>query len=75
MRLRVGETSIAIGILMKRRNLDRDKAFGMLRAYARSQPRRLHDVAAEIVDAVEALNKVARSQPSNVPALTRGRSA
>ena len=56
------ETSMAIGILMERRRLDRDEAFETLRAYARSQRRRLRDVAAEIVGAVEALNKPGRSQ-------------
>ena len=51
------ETSMAIGILMERRGLDRSRAFEALRSTARSQRRRVHDVAAEIVSALETLNK------------------
>lgn len=51
------ETSIAIGILMERRGLDRDQAFEALRSHARSQRRRIHEIAAEIVDAVEKVNR------------------
>ena len=51
------ETSIAIGILMERRGLDRDQAFEALRSHARSQRRRVHEIAAEIVDAVEKVNR------------------
>lgn len=51
------ETSMAIGILMERRGLDREQAFEALRSHARSQRRRIHDVAADIVNAVELLNK------------------
>jgi response regulator NasT len=56
------ETSMAIGILMERRALDRDEAFQALRSYARSQRRRIHEVAAEIVDAVEKVNKAGRAR-------------
>ena len=55
------ETSIAIGILMERRGLDREQAFDALRSSARAQRRRIHDVAGEIVDALEALNKTLRT--------------
>ena len=56
------ETSIAIGILMERRGFARDEAFEALRSHARAQRRRVHEVAAEIVEAVEALNKVGRAR-------------
>ena len=51
------ETSIAIGIIMERRRLDRRAAFEALRSQARSQRRRIHDVAADIVNALDALNQ------------------
>ena len=51
------ETSMAIGILMERERLDRQEAFEVLRASARSQRRRVHDVAADLVTAMETLNK------------------
>ena len=56
------ETSMAIGILMERRGLDRDEAFEALRSHARSQRRRIHELAAEIVDAVEKVNKAGRAR-------------
>lgn len=51
------ETSMAIGILMERRGFDRNQAFEALRSHARSQRRRIHEIAAELVDAVETVNK------------------
>ena len=56
------ETSMAIGILMERRGFDRDEAFEALRSHARSQRRRIHEVAAELVDAVEKVNKAGRQR-------------
>jgi AmiR/NasT family two-component response regulator len=56
------ETSMAIGILMERQGLDRDEAFEALRSCARSNRRRVHDMAAEILDAVETLNKASRKR-------------
>ncbi len=50
------ETSTAIGILMERRGLSREEAFETLREHARSQRRKLRDVAAEIVHAAEVVN-------------------
>lgn len=50
------ETSMAVGILMERRGLDRKEAFEMLRDYARSHRRRLEDAAAEVINAVETIN-------------------
>jgi two-component system, response regulator PdtaR len=56
------ETSMAVGILMERRGLDRNEAFEALRSHARSQRRRIHEVAAELVDAVETVNKATRAR-------------
>lgn len=47
--------SMAIGILMERNGIDRERAFRVLRARARSQRRKLSDVAADIVEAAELL--------------------
>ena len=52
------EVSLATGILIERSHLDRVNAFEMLRRHARSQRRKLRDVAAEVVDAAETLNLV-----------------
>jgi response regulator NasT len=52
------ETSTAVGVLMERRGLTRQTAFDALRLHARSQGRRIEDVARELVDAAEALNSV-----------------
>lgn len=51
------ETSMAVGILMERRGLDRVAAFEALRSQARGQRRRVHEVASDLVNALEALNK------------------
>lgn len=51
------ETSMAIGIIMERRRLDRRAAFEALRSQARSQRRRIQDLAADIVNALDALNQ------------------
>jgi AmiR/NasT family two-component response regulator len=51
------ETSIAIGMLMERYKLDRDGAFEALRDYARSNRRKLNDVAKELLLAAETLNQ------------------
>lgn len=52
------ETSMAVGILMERSGLDRKEAFEVLRAYARSRRSRLGDTAAEVVNAVETINRL-----------------
>lgn len=49
------ETSVAIGILMER-YVDRDKAFEALRSSARAHRRRVHEIASELVAAVETIN-------------------
>ncbi len=51
------ETGMAVGILMERYRIDRDSAFRMLRDDARSHQRKLNDVAEELLDAAEALNR------------------
>jgi two-component system, response regulator PdtaR len=51
------ETSMAVGILMERRGLDRKEAFEALRTYARSRRSRLGDTAAEVVNAIETVNR------------------
>lgn len=50
------ETGMAVGVLMERYKTDRDTAFGVLRDHARSQRRKLNDVAQELLAAAEALN-------------------
>lgn len=57
------DISTAVGVLMERRGLDRKAAFNTLREYARSQRRRLRDVAAEIVHAAEVVNLPRRPKP------------
>jgi len=52
------EVSMATGILIERSHLDRVNAFEMLRRHARSQRRKLRDVAADVVTAAETLNLV-----------------
>lgn len=50
------KTRTAVGILMERRRVDRQEAFDLLRARARSQRRKIGDVADELIGALEALN-------------------
>jgi response regulator NasT len=50
------EVSMAVGLLMERRRLDRRQAFELLRTMARSQRRRIGEVAEEMLDAAEFLN-------------------
>jgi AmiR/NasT family two-component response regulator len=49
-------TSFAAGILMERFRLDRHRAIGLLRDNARSQRRRLADIAEEVLASVERIN-------------------
>ncbi len=51
-------TSIAIGLLMERFHLDRSSAFERLRRHARSQRRKLAEVAEELVRSNELLNSI-----------------
>ena len=57
--------NIATGIVMISCSLARAAAFTRLRDTARSQRRKLADMAQEIIDASEALNRLAASQQSN----------
>lgn len=50
------EVSIATGILLERMHVDRANAFELLRRHARSQRRKLREVAADVVQASETLN-------------------
>lgn len=53
------ETGMAIGLLMERFQLDRHAALRLLREHARSSQRKLNDVAIELLDASEVLNRYA----------------
>ncbi len=50
------EVSIATGILLERMHVDRANAFELLRRHARSQRRKLREVAADVIHASETLN-------------------
>lgn len=50
------EVSMVIGLIMERRRLDRQEAFDLLRTSARTQRRKIGDVAQEILAAAELLN-------------------
>lgn len=52
------ETSMAVGILMVRERLDRNAAFELLRDYARSQRRKIGEVADELLSAIETANQM-----------------
>lgn len=49
-------TSTAVGVVMERHHLSRAAAFEKLRNHARSQRRKLTEIAAELVNAVETAN-------------------
>ena len=53
------DVSLAIGILMERRGLGRQDAFELLRSHARTERRKLIELAREIVLALEKLNLLA----------------
>jgi two-component system, response regulator PdtaR len=50
------ETSMAIGLLMRALHTDRDSAFEVLRDYARSNRRKVNDIAADLLTAEELFN-------------------
>ncbi len=52
------KTRMAVGVIMERRQLDRQAAFEAIRQLARSQRRKVVDVAEEILGALECLNQV-----------------
>lgn len=55
------DVSLAIGIIMERRHLGRQDAFELLRGQARTERRKLIELAREVVLAAEKLNLVAAS--------------
>lgn len=57
------ETGMAVGVLMERYRIDRHGALRMLRAHARSNQRKLNDVAGELLQAAEVLNALAPPKP------------
>jgi AmiR/NasT family two-component response regulator len=56
------DTSAAIGILMERYRVTNHEAFTMLRSEARSQRKKITDIAQDIVTATEALNQFPSSK-------------
>lgn len=54
------KTRTAVGIIMERKGLDRREAFDLLRARARTQRRKIGDVADELILAVEGMNQTLR---------------
>ncbi len=56
------EVSMAVGLLMERRLLDRKQAFDALRTTARTQRRKIGEVAQELLAAAELLNTTSKSQ-------------
>jgi response regulator NasT len=60
------DVSVAIGIAMMQYHLPRKEALELLRKAARSQNRKLAEVAAEIVRAGEALNCVERTKNNHI---------
>ena len=51
------EISVAVGIMMERNRMSRNGAFNYLRSEARSERRKLRDVANEYIAAEERLNR------------------
>jgi len=51
------ETSIAVGLLMSKYRTDRNTAFEVLRDHARSNRRKINEVASELLAAEEVLNE------------------
>ncbi len=72
--------NVAMGILMERYRLGKDAAFEVLRRRARTEERKIGEVAAEMIDAAETLNSHApsladlsdrRRQPRKLPSSVR----
>lgn len=53
------ETGMAVGVLMERYRIDRHAALRLLRNHARSNQRKLNDVAVELLQASETLSRLA----------------
>jgi len=60
-------TSMAVGVLMDRLHPDRRQAFESLRARARSERRKVGEVAEELLQSVEKLNSWAGTGPGSGP--------
>jgi AmiR/NasT family two-component response regulator len=52
------EISVAVGILMERLRVTHDSALDILRANARSQRRRMHEVAIAMIEAIDTINRL-----------------
>ncbi|MDK9724743.1 MAG: response regulator [Sterolibacteriaceae bacterium MAG5] len=57
------DVSIAIGVMMERRRVGRQESFELLRTQARTERRKLIDLAREVVLAAEKLNLVSQVPP------------
>lgn len=53
------DTGMAVGVLMERYKTDRESAFRVMRDHARSQRRKLADVAAEVLASAESFDTLA----------------
>lgn len=53
------DTGMAVGVLMERYKTDRESAFKVMRDYARSQRRKLAEVAAEVLASAESFDALA----------------
>jgi response regulator NasT len=52
------KTRTAVGIIMVRKGLDRQQAFDFLRGQARSQRRKIGDLAEDLIASVEGINRI-----------------
>jgi AmiR/NasT family two-component response regulator len=59
--------SMAIGVLIERLRLNRDEAFETLRSAARTQRRRLDEVAIELLRSVESINSATAARLDTAP--------
>jgi len=59
------QISMAVGLVMERSRLGSREAFEVIRARARTERRRIHDVAGDIIRSVEILNDLAA--PADAP--------
>lgn len=52
------ETNIATGVVMERYRVNRNRAYDILRDFARARRRKLNEVATELIEAEETLNEL-----------------
>ena len=50
--------NVVVGVIMERNHITRDEAFELLRKKARSERRKVRDVAADMINALEILNQL-----------------